>query len=68
MSDQLPPNPFSEQQTQNEQPKQQTQQQQYHQQVPVELITLPSKGAVYPIGHPLSNEQAVEIRCMSRTR
>jgi len=69
----LPPNPFQEQQTNEEpqlppQPKPQTQQQHYANQVPVELVSLPSKGAVYPLGHPLCNEQAVEIRCMSRTR
>jgi hypothetical protein len=65
MSDQLPQNPF-QQEPQVEQTQQKTQtQQQYYSQVPVELVTLPSKGAVYPVGHPLCNEQAVEIRCMS---
>lgn len=72
MSDQLPSNPFAEQQPVHEQPqvqqsRQQTQQQHYAQ-IPVEAVTLPSKGVVYPIGHPLCNEEAVEIRCMSRKR
>jgi len=75
MSEQLPSNPFAEQQPTNEQPQvqqrpqtQQTQQtqQQHYAQVPVEAVTLPSKGAIYPLGHPLCNEEAVEIRCMSR--
>ncbi len=65
----LPPNPFADQPQANEQaPKPQTQQQYYNQQIPVEVVTLPSKGTVYPIGHPLCNEEAVEIRCMSRKR
>lgn len=35
------------------------------QEIPVELVTLPSKGSVYPIGHPLSNEETVEIKAMT---
>ena len=34
-------------------------------QVPVELISLPSKGAVYPLGSPLANEETVEIKTMT---
>lgn len=33
--------------------------------VPVESITLPSNGLVYPLGHPLSNEDAIEIKAMT---
>lgn len=40
-------------------------QQQSPYQVPVELVSLPSKGSVYPMGHPLSNEEAVEIKAMT---
>jgi len=32
--------------------------------VPVESITLPSKGLVYPVGNILSNEECVQIRTM----
>lgn len=35
------------------------------QEIPVELVMLPSKGSVYPIGHPLSNEETVEIKAMT---
>jgi hypothetical protein len=34
-------------------------------QVPVENVTLPSKGLVYPVGHPLSNEESLEIKCLT---
>jgi len=34
-------------------------------QVPAELVTLPSKGLLYPLGHPLSNETAVEIKTLT---
>ena len=33
--------------------------------VPVETVTLPSQGLVYPLGHPLSNEKQVDIKCMT---
>jgi hypothetical protein len=33
--------------------------------VPIESVTLPSKGLAYPIGHPLNNEEVVEIKCMT---
>lgn len=53
---------------QNEQPETQLPnsiQQQSGYQVPVELITLPSKGIAYPAGHPLFNERTVEIKSMT---
>jgi hypothetical protein len=34
-------------------------------QVPAELVALPSRGLVYPIGSPLSNEETVEIKSMT---
>lgn len=61
-------NPFVENQPQNEQqspPQQYQQQTQQGYQVPVELVSLPSRGSVYPIGHPLCNEEAVEIKAMT---
>ena len=30
--------------------------------VPVESVGLPSKGLIYPMGHPLSNETMVDIK------
>lgn len=33
--------------------------------IPVELVSLPSKGLVYPPEHPFSNIEEAEIRCMS---
>ena len=33
-------------------------------QIPCELIQLPSRGLIYPLGHPLSNEENVEIKAM----
>lgn len=33
--------------------------------VPVELVTLPSQGLIYPLGHPLNGEKQVEIKCMT---
>lgn len=33
--------------------------------VPVELVSLPSKGLLYPQTHPLYNEEAVEIKAMT---
>lgn len=33
--------------------------------IPVESVTLPSQGLVYPVGHPLNNEQKVDIKCMT---
>lgn len=33
--------------------------------VPVELITLPSKGAIYPPEHPCHNLTSLEIKCMT---
>lgn len=33
--------------------------------IPVESVPLPSKGAIYPVGHPLSNETNVDIKCMT---
>jgi hypothetical protein len=59
----LPPNPFSQAPQSTPQPSQQPVQYQ----VPVELVTLPSKGILYPLGHPLCNEQHIEIKCMSAT-
>ena len=32
---------------------------------PTEFIELPSKGAYYPVGHPLHNQQTLEIRFMT---
>jgi hypothetical protein len=34
-------------------------------QVPVELVALPSKGLVYPVGSPLANEETLEIKSMT---
>lgn len=34
-------------------------------QVPVESVTLPSGGKLYPLGHPLCNETHVQIKCMT---
>ena len=34
-------------------------------QIPVDVVALPSKGLVYPLDHPLSNEDETEIRCMT---
>jgi hypothetical protein len=39
--------------------------QQHRTEVPVEIVTLPSKGSVYPVGHPLSNEETVEIKALT---
>lgn len=33
--------------------------------IPVESVSLPSKGSIYPLGHPLCNETEVEIKCMT---
>lgn len=33
--------------------------------IPIESVSLPSKGIVYQLGHPLCNEENVEIRCMT---
>ncbi len=33
--------------------------------IPVDAVTLPSKGAIYPPEHPLSNTEVVEIKCMT---
>jgi len=33
--------------------------------VPVESVALPSKGKLYPLDHPLCNEEHVDIRCMT---
>lgn len=33
--------------------------------IPVESVSLPSQGLLYPPDHPLHGEQAVEIRCMT---
>jgi len=33
--------------------------------IPVETVPLPSKGVLYGLGHPLSNEEHVEIKCMT---
>jgi hypothetical protein len=33
--------------------------------IPVESVTLPSQGLIYPLGHPLNNEKQVEIKCMT---
>jgi hypothetical protein len=33
--------------------------------IPIDSITLPSKGTVYDQSHPLYNESTVEIRCMT---
>lgn len=33
--------------------------------IPVDLVPLPSKGALYDQSHPLYNEESVEIRCMT---
>lgn len=49
-------------QSQQSQPQQQASSQY---QVPVEVVALPSAGKVYPIGHPLCNEQALEIKAMT---
>lgn len=62
-------NPFQQEGTnQNaggEQQQQQSQPQQNSYQVPVELVTLPSRGSIYPVGHPLCGEQTVEIKAMT---
>ena len=34
-------------------------------QIPVDVVSLPSKGLVYSLEHPLSNEDETEIRCMT---
>lgn len=34
-------------------------------QIPVDSVTLPSKGILYPVGHALCNEESVEIKCMT---
>ncbi len=34
-------------------------------QVPAELVALPSRGLIYPLGSPLSNEETVEIKSMT---
>jgi hypothetical protein len=34
-------------------------------QIPVDRISLPSKGLIYPIDHPLCNEDGVEIKCLT---
>jgi hypothetical protein len=63
MSENLPSNnPFQEVPG-GVSPTQQTPKSTY--QVPVELIALPSKGLVYPVGHPLANEESVEIKAMT---
>jgi hypothetical protein len=33
--------------------------------IPVESVSLPSKGMVYPPNHPLCNEDRVDIKCMT---
>lgn len=33
--------------------------------IPVESVSLPSKGRLYALDHPLANETEVEIRCMT---
>lgn len=33
--------------------------------IPTEAVPLPSRGAVYPTGHPLHNQETVEIRAMT---
>ena len=33
--------------------------------IPVESITLPSKGKVYSVDHPLCNQEKIEIKCMT---
>ena len=33
--------------------------------IPTEMVELPSKGQGYPIGHPLHNQELVEIRHMT---
>jgi hypothetical protein len=33
--------------------------------VPVDSVPLPSRGQVYPIDHPLYNEQYIDIKCMT---
>jgi len=33
--------------------------------IPIEAISLPSKGLLYPHEHPLANAETVEIRCMT---
>jgi hypothetical protein len=32
--------------------------------IPVDRIALPSKGLIYPVGHPLCNEDAVDVKCL----
>jgi len=34
-------------------------------QIPVDVVSLPSKGLVYTLDHPLVNEDETEIRCMT---
>lgn len=57
-------NPFQEAQVQTPQPQQQMPPQSQYQ-VPVEIVALPSSGKIYPVGHPLCNEQSVEIKAMT---
>ena len=33
--------------------------------IPTEFVELPSKGKFYPEGHPLHNEESIEIRHMT---
>lgn len=33
--------------------------------IPVENVALPSKGLVYDVSHPLSNEDSVDIKCLT---
>lgn len=60
---QMPPAQEQQQDTNPPQPQQQPPRGPY--QVPVELIALPSKGLVYPVGSPLANEETLEIKTMT---
>ena len=33
--------------------------------IPTEAVPLPSRGAVYPVDHPLYNQETIEIRSMT---
>ena len=60
-------NPFQEEPSKLtvEQKPTQQQQTQGQYQVPVEIVALPSAGQIYPVGHPLCNEQSLEIKAMT---
>jgi hypothetical protein len=61
---QTPNQPIESPQSVKQHYQQNVQQVQNIPQIPAESIALPSKGLVYPLGHPLSNENSIEIKAL----